>query len=257
MRALAAPGLTLEPQTAAHAGEMFAVLSDPAIYAYENAPPVSLERLRERFAKLETRRSADGAEQWLNWVIRLPSSELIGYVQATVRADGSAGIAYELASAHWGRSLARRAVQTMLHELAVRYGVTRFTAVAKRANFRSTRLLERLGFAAGSEELRARLGADPDEVVMWREAFVKPRVVTSIENDPGDHCVDVFEREDGTFGFEEYRRDPEDGRGWFALNTFGHVVFDTPDAALAQARMRVPWLAAATAPAEAPPAARA
>ena len=257
MRALGAAGLTLEPQTAAHAAEMFVVLSDPAIYTYENAPPASVEWLRERFAKLETRRSGDGAEQWLNWVIRLPSSELIGYVQATVRTDSSAGIAYELASAYWGRSLARRAVTAMMGELGSRYGVTRFTAVAKRANFRSTRLLERLGFAAGSEELRARLGADPDEVVMWREAFVKPRVVTSLENDPGDHCVDVFEREDGTFGFEEYRRDPEDGRGWFALNSFGHLVFATPAAALALARMRVPWLAAATTPAEAPPAARA
>ena len=32
MRVIETGSLTLEPQTAAHAGEMFAVLSDPAIY---------------------------------------------------------------------------------------------------------------------------------------------------------------------------------------------------------------------------------
>jgi len=52
--------LTLEPQIAAHAEEMFVVLNDSAIYEYENEPPASLERLRERFARLETRRSPDG-----------------------------------------------------------------------------------------------------------------------------------------------------------------------------------------------------
>ena len=170
MRTIAAEGLTLDPQTTGHAAEMFEVLSDPAIYTYENAPPKSLEWLRTRFEKLETRRSADGREQWLNWVIRLPSSVLIGYVQATVRGDGSAGIAYELASAHWGMGLARRAVSAMMGELASHYQVTFFTAVAKRDNFRSTRLLERLGFTPGSEELRAKLRVEAGEVLMCRSA---------------------------------------------------------------------------------------
>lgn len=170
MQTILAQGLTLEPQVAAHAPEMFKALSDPAIYTYENAPPESLAWLRTRFEKLETRQSADGREQWLNWVIRLPGSELIGYVQATVRGDDSAGIAYELSSAHWGRGLARQAVAAMMRELAGRYHVTFFTAVAKRANFRSTRLLERLGFAAGDEALRARLQVEADEVLMCKNA---------------------------------------------------------------------------------------
>ena len=69
------------------------------------------------------------------------------------------------------------------------------------------------------------------------------RVVTSLQNDPGDHCVDVFVRDDGTFGFEEYRRDPEDTRGWFALNRFAHLAFAGEAEALAQAKSRVAWLA--------------
>ena len=108
MHVIETGGLTLEPQTAAHAEEMFAVLSDPAIYEYENAPPPSLEWLRARFAQLESRRSANGQEQWLNWVIRLPSSELIGYVQATVDRNGRAAIAYELSSAYSSAWISRR-----------------------------------------------------------------------------------------------------------------------------------------------------
>ena len=103
MRVVEAGNLRLEPQTAQHAAEMFAVLSDPAIYEYENEPPASAEWLRERFSRLETRMSRDGREQWLNWVIRIPSSELIGYVQATVHSGGRANIAYVLSSAYWGR----------------------------------------------------------------------------------------------------------------------------------------------------------
>jgi len=169
MRVINAASLSLEPQTALHAEEMFVLLSDPAIYEYENEPPRSLAWLRERFAKLESRRSADGREQWLNWVIRLPTSELIGYVQATVRADGRAGIAYELASAHWGRGLAYQAVQAMIAELIENYSVRTLTAVLKGENWRSRRLLERLGFAIASAELCAAHELEPGEIMMLRE----------------------------------------------------------------------------------------
>jgi len=169
VRVLEASGLTLEPQTAAHADAMFDVLSDPAIYAFENAPPPSREWLRERFTRLESRRSVDGREQWLNWVIRLPTSELAGYVQATVKLDRSAGIAYELASAYWGRGLARSAVEAMIAELIDRYQVRRLTAVLKRDNYRSMRLLERLGFSAALPGQLALHELEPDEAMMYRE----------------------------------------------------------------------------------------
>ncbi|HYR35310.1 MAG TPA: GNAT family N-acetyltransferase [Burkholderiales bacterium] len=164
MQAIKTGRLSLEPQVAAHAEEMFAILSDPAIYEHENAPPCSLEWLRERYTRLESRRSADGEQQWLNWVIRLPGGELIGYVQATVFPGGRAAIAYELASRYWGRGLAREACQAMLAALAAEYGVRSAHAVFKRTNTRSSRLLDRLGFtpAPGDGE------AEPDELRMVR-----------------------------------------------------------------------------------------
>ena len=98
MRVLVTDKLTLEPQVAAHAQALFLVLGDPALYAYENEPPPSLEWLHARFLRLESRTSPAGHEQWLNWVIRLPTSELIGYVQATLPPGGPATIAYLLSS---------------------------------------------------------------------------------------------------------------------------------------------------------------
>ena len=150
--------MTLEPQTAAHAEEMFALLSDPKIYRYEGQPPASVESLRERFQRLESRRSPEGREQWLNWVIRLPGGEAAGYVQATVREDGRAAIAYVLGSKYWDRGIGREAVAAMLERLHEQHGVREFTAVLKRANARSRLLLEHLGFspaasAAADEDL--------------------------------------------------------------------------------------------------------
>jgi RimJ/RimL family protein N-acetyltransferase len=170
MRFVDAASLVLEPQTAAHADEMFVVLSDPAIYEYENAPPPSAEWLRARFAKLESRRSGDGKELWLNWVVRLASGELAGYVQATVREDGEASIAYEFSSAHWGRGHARRAVEAMIVELVEHYRVQRLVAVLKRSNRRSLRFLERLGFSAAPAEAIAGHDVPPDELMMRRAA---------------------------------------------------------------------------------------
>ena len=71
------------------------------------------------------------------------------------------------------------------------------------------------------------------------------RVVASFNNDTGDHCVDIFVRDDGTFGFEEYRRDPEDMRGWFSLHRHATHVFATDAAALAKATASVAWMARA------------
>jgi RimJ/RimL family protein N-acetyltransferase len=169
MRTIDADPLTLEPQTVQHADEMFIVLGDPAIYEFENQPPPSVEWLRTRFGKLESRRSADGTEQWLNWVVRIAGAGLIGYVQATVRTDGSAAVAYEFASAHWGRGFARRAVDAVLDELLEHYRVTTFFAVAKNRNFRSLRLLERLGFSPAIAGRHSMSGIEPDEMLMFLE----------------------------------------------------------------------------------------
>src|SRR5262245_39733424 len=167
MNSVSAGSVVLEPQLAAHAAEMFVVLSDPAIYEFENAPPKSVAWLTERFARLESRVSPDGAEQWLNWVIRLPSGALAGYVQATITQDRTAHIAYELASKFWRQGIGSAAVSGMLKELAVSYGVSTCVATLKERNYRSFALLQSLGFE--------RFGSNKsDEVVMRKSLSVVP-----------------------------------------------------------------------------------
>jgi hypothetical protein len=67
-------------------------------------------------------------------------------------------------------------------------------------------------------------------------------VQASYENVEGDRCVDVFLRRDGSFGFEEFRRDPEDMGVWTVIGSYSGRVFTTASDALEAARGAVTWL---------------
>lgn len=67
-------------------------------------------------------------------------------------------------------------------------------------------------------------------------------VLASLETEGGERCVDIFQRPDGTFGFEEYRRDSEDGRGWFRIGSFGAEVFASEADARDAAARALSWL---------------
>ncbi len=68
------------------------------------------------------------------------------------------------------------------------------------------------------------------------------KVLRSINLDGETICVDIFARPDGTYGFDEFRRDPEDGQGWYSIGHYGSAEFSSPDEALAEARRVVSWL---------------
>lgn len=133
---------------------MFEVLSDPAIYEFENEPSQSERELVDRFAWLERRSSPDGRQRWLNGVTRLPEGHLAGYVRATVLPDSRALPAYGINSRYWRRGIATAAVSAMMIELAARLGVHAHVAVLKAANYRSLGLLRRLGLVDATPERR-------------------------------------------------------------------------------------------------------
>lgn len=68
------------------------------------------------------------------------------------------------------------------------------------------------------------------------------RVLRSIETEDGGRCVDVFARPDGAYGFEEFRRDAEDARGWFPIGFHAGKSYATEGEALSAAISAVPWL---------------
>lgn len=166
MRTLACSRGSLEPQVEEHASEMFAVLSDPAIYEFEGVPPPSVEKLAAGFRRKELRVSPDGREKWLNWVVRLPNGELAGYVQGTVYESGAAYVGYEFASKFWRKGIGSSAIQCMLADLRESYGVHTFVAVLKTVNFRSMGLLVKLGFEPGTEQDAALYEAASDETTL-------------------------------------------------------------------------------------------
>jgi ribosomal-protein-alanine N-acetyltransferase len=139
--------LVLEPLTVAHAEAMFPVLSEPELYRYlDYGPPPSVEHVRSVYAKLERRKSPDGSEGWLNWIVYLGSRGPIGFVQATVVSNRRCWVAYLLSSAHWGHGYAQAATAAMLEHLSGKYRAAEFLATVENANARSISLLERLSF---------------------------------------------------------------------------------------------------------------
>ena len=67
-------------------------------------------------------------------------------------------------------------------------------------------------------------------------------VLDSRENPEADRCVDLFVRPDGTYGFEEFRRDYEDAGVWTPVNYYSGLSYNSKDQALDAARRVVPWL---------------
>lgn len=68
------------------------------------------------------------------------------------------------------------------------------------------------------------------------------KVMRSINLDGETICVDIFCRPDGTYGFNEFRRDPEDGRGWYSIGHYGAAKFNSLDEALNEAKKTISWL---------------
>lgn len=68
-------------------------------------------------------------------------------------------------------------------------------------------------------------------------------VFTSIESSEADRCVDLFMRPDCTYGFEEFRRDPEDAGAWTPVRYYSAMSYASKDDALAAAVNTVAWLA--------------
>ncbi len=69
-------------------------------------------------------------------------------------------------------------------------------------------------------------------------------VVASPSTPAVDRCVDIFRRPNDTFGFEEFRRDPEDMGHWTPIAYHSGREFATEAQAIAAARDAVPWLSA-------------
>ncbi len=67
-------------------------------------------------------------------------------------------------------------------------------------------------------------------------------VVASPETEDGRFCVDIVRNADGTYAWDEWRREPEDPSGWQATGRASAETFDTDKAARDAAFASVEWL---------------
>lgn len=152
---LATPRLVLAPLTVADADEMVGVLAGRELYAFIGGEPPDVDGLRTRYAMLARGHSADGHEDWLNWVVRLRTDDgepgpAVGYVQATVTPDARAEVAWVVGT-RWQRlgyaSEAAGAVVTWL----TAHGVGTVVAHVHPEHAASEAVAQRCGFEPTGE----------------------------------------------------------------------------------------------------------
>jgi RimJ/RimL family protein N-acetyltransferase len=140
--------LTLEPLRLEHAEEMAPALDDQRLHEYIGGRPETVERLRARYARQLAGHSADGAQGWLNWIMRQRASgACVGTVQATL-VDGPAGraaeVAWIVAVAHQRQGYAQEAAAGMTAWLR-RHGADLLVAYVHPRHEASAIVARRLG----------------------------------------------------------------------------------------------------------------
>jgi RimJ/RimL family protein N-acetyltransferase len=114
--------LRLEPLTESHAAELAPLLADPALHEFIGGAPLPESALTERYARLQARRSPDGAQAWGNWLLRVrETGRAVGTVQATLPTAGPdagpAEVAWVVARVAQGRGYATEAASSLVRRL--------------------------------------------------------------------------------------------------------------------------------------------
>ena len=145
--------LELIPLEREHAENLFSVLSDATLYEYTGGvPPASVAELRDRYTRLEARRSPDGAELWLNWVLReAATGASVGWFQATVTAR-YADLAWVVGASWQRRGYATEAVRALVIWLR-RAGVKMFRAKIHPLHTASQRVAANVGLLRTAETI--------------------------------------------------------------------------------------------------------
>jgi RimJ/RimL family protein N-acetyltransferase len=140
------PRLRLVPVRPEDAEEMFTVLNDQRLHRYIGGLPPSAAELAERYRGMESRRSADGTEVYLTWVVRLvPLGEAIGEVGGAVTDDGRATIGYTIGHRYQRHGFATEAVLAMVRLLTSHVDVSTVEAVIPPSHAAAQRVAEGLG----------------------------------------------------------------------------------------------------------------
>ena len=151
------------PVASHHALDMYPILADPALYRFTGGqPPGNMESVQLWFSDLESRKSPDGTQHWLTWIVQIKEQQApIGYVQATI-AGCQAEIAWLIGTRWQGQGYAREAVVLLTAELK-QHRVQRLTAHIHPDHKASQRVATSLGL------IRTEASHEGEEI--WTTSF--------------------------------------------------------------------------------------
>lgn len=131
---------------------MVVVLADESLYRFIGGHPPDLDELRARYGRLVLGHSADGTEEWRNWIVRdRAGGRAVGTLQATIVDDGrGAEVAWMIGGPWQHRGFASEAVQALVSWLDAR-GVPTITAHVHPDHHASAAVAARAGLSPTDE----------------------------------------------------------------------------------------------------------
>ena len=145
---LETPRLRVVPLNVDAAHDLFPLFNDETLYRYTTRVVPTEEQLDSWIERWRQRRSPDGHEVWLNWVVRLmPSQEPIGHVQAAVYDDRCAEISFMIGSDYQTRGFAREAVRAATRAMRAHLGIERLRGRIHPENVAAKLVAVELGMA--------------------------------------------------------------------------------------------------------------
>ena len=144
---------------------MVGVLADPRLYTFIGGGPPDRESLRASYTRQSAGQSADGTEEWHNWIVRRrPDGTAIGFVQATVvDGGGVANVAWLIGVPWQGRGFAVEAVRALVSWLDLR-GIRTVVAHIRPGHDASGSVAARAGLEPTDE-------LDDDGEQIWRRTI--------------------------------------------------------------------------------------
>jgi len=126
--------------------DLFPVLDDPALGRWTGeAPPTDAGALRTIYEMWASRRSPDGSELWLNWVVRhRDDGRAVGHLQVTV-GEAHTAIAWVIGTPFQRRGFATEAARALIAWLRTDLGASSITASIHPGNAASQAVALRIG----------------------------------------------------------------------------------------------------------------
>ena len=177
--------LVLTPLSIADARPLFMLLQEPSLYVFtKGSPPADIAELSRRIESWQSRKSPAGDEIWLNWSMRLHSTDtVIGHVQASI-TDERADLAWVVGIPFQGRGYATEAARAVATWIRATFPGRELRANIHSEHRASQRVARNLGLEPSAE-------ITSEGEIVWK-AIVPEGVIRRMSPQELQMVVDVW-----------------------------------------------------------------